>query len=264
MTFATPSGSRTSDADEARAVQVVMAGLSQLIETGAISKQQVLLALNLTGVGREAPGLPLFTFKGSGKTCPVRKLGPFTLDEIRTAVRRERKPPPPPRVQVNKGDDDDPKLEWEENPADPRYRDELVAYEQEMRSAESRAFIDKVLWYCVVTDTKTEEARAEVQAARDFLVELGRPKEEVDAISDHMIYVKHVCIKSGADVQELQQFVMGQSIPSEEQIAEAEATFRGDVPGAPDRQLAYAEDGRAPQPVLVVGVGDPVVGDVHS
>lgn len=253
-----PSGSAAVGAGEVdpEIVKQLLNALSVVVSRGAISKQQVLIALNMTtGVGREAPEMPEFVFESSGKVARIRRLGPFTLDEIRTAVRIERKPPLPPTVKVNKGLDDEPVWEFEENYADPMYRRALLQYEQDCRNMEAKTFVDWMIKYSVIIEPDLDE----VAVIRQLLVDMGRKPEAVEAMSDRELYVKHVCIKDQNDLMKLQTFVMGQSIPTEEQVAAAEATFPGDVQEAPDRRLAYAEDGREPQLVTNLGDGDSVV-----
>lgn len=183
--------------------------------------------------GRNVVPLPTFTFPGSGISCQVRRLGPFTMDAISRQVRAERHPPKPPIVMVNYGTEESPEWKTEENPADPNYKEALVEYERDIEEEGSRKIIDTIINHAIVVDIDYDE----VQNMRSFLLDLGVSREELDAMSDHSIYVKHICIKSGEDLKQLQSFVIGESVPTEARVVAHEDSFLGEVQGEATKEL---------------------------
>jgi len=200
----------------------LISALQVAIENGMLTTDQVMGSVKPKQKGRKVQKLPEFTFPGSGITVRIRQLGPFTLDQINRQVREEIEPPPVPKSMVNYGTPEKPDMHVEENPADPEYKKALAEYERKIEESGARETIDTIIKHAVVVEVDDDE----VQAMRDFLLDLGTPKNELDAISDHMIYVKHVCIKTAKDLQELQKFVIGESLPTEERVQAHEDSFR--------------------------------------
>jgi len=225
MTSGTLNGSELIEMKEK-----ILLILSQLISNGDISKSEV-IKLFPGSKGRSAPDLPEFTFPTSKITVGVRVMGPFTLDAISRRVRNEIDPPRPPQTIVNYGTEDNPDWKTEENPADKEYKDALIKYEEEIGNTSARRMIDVIIENAVVVDYDEDEVRS----TRELLISLGVDRSEVDAMSDHSIYVKHSCIKSTKDLTDLQNFVMGQSVPTEALVKAHEDSFRGDVQGEADR-----------------------------
>lgn len=197
--------------------------LKAMVEKGLLTREQVLSTVKPKG--RAAPPLPEFTFPDSGVTVSIRKMGPFTLDLVRTSLLEKHQPPSPPMVEVNYGTEDKPEMKLEANPADPAYKEQLAAYEVEIAEKSGREVIEAIIENAVVVDVDLEE----VKSARVMLERLGTDPEEVVRMSDHAVYVKHVCIKSSKDLTQLQEVVLGESIPSEAAVRRHEDTFRGEV-----------------------------------
>lgn len=210
--------------DAAKALKLIQHAVS----TGLLSKAEVIRAAG--GKGRQVAELPEFTFKGSGIAVGVRKLGPFTIDELRLALSRETKPPEPPVVRVYYGEAEDPKPDdpdWKEeyNEADPKYREDMAAYEAEQTEKLGRRVIDTIIEFAVEAFPDKDE----VARTRAFLHKMGVPQEKIDQLSDHDVWVKHVCIKTQEDLTDLQNFVLGRSIPSEQHVQAHVDTFQRDV-----------------------------------
>lgn len=203
------------------------------IDRGVVSKDQVFKSMKVKG--RSVPDLPKFTFKGSGITVGIRKLGPFTIDAIGRQMRTERKPPVVPKVMANYGSKEAPNMVLEENPADPEYQAELARYEREVEDAGGRRILDTIIKHAVVLDDIDYDAVAEM---REFLSSVGITQEELDKTTDQEIYVKHICIKIPTDISDLQEFVIGESLPSEEAVQAHEDSFRGNVQGQADTKVS--------------------------
>lgn len=206
--------------------------LQVAVDRKIIDPDQIIKTLRPKTKGRKVSDLPMFTFS-SGISVGIRTLGPFTIDAIQRSIRQEKKKPAPPRTQVNYGTEESPDFRWEENPADPNYKEELSKYEQEIEDAGGRRLIDTIINRAITVDVDYEE----VSNMREFLVELGTPKDEVDVMTDHEIYIKHVCIKSPTDLTRLQQFVIGESMPTEERVQAHEDSFRGNVSRKTDQEV---------------------------
>ena len=207
--------------------------LSVAIDRNVITANQIISQVKPRAKGRKVTDLPSFTFKGSGIEVKIRTLGPFTLDAISRSVREEIQPPDVPRVMVNYGTSDKPDFKMEENPADPEYKKVLEEYERKIGEEGGRKTIDTIINHAVVAEIDEEE----VQAMRLFLLDLGVSKEELDRQTDHAIYIKHVCIKTANDLTDLQNFVIGQSVPTEERVKAHEDSFRGEVQGETNQEM---------------------------
>jgi hypothetical protein len=261
-----PTGSSAKSDGVESETGTLIEGLILALEAGTIDKDEVLKALNVKRQkGRKAPPLPEFTFEGSGITVNIRRMGPFTLDQIRLSLQREEggKGPRPPMVEVNYGTKDQPDMRSEENPADPAYKEALAVFQKETTEKEGRKFIDTIVNHAVVCELGEEELE-EIAHARAFLIGLGADADEVKAISDHEIYVKHVCVKSTGDLKLLQEAVIGESIPTEERIQAQEATFRGNVQEETPEILGRAPVGDELQQHTGLGVGSAVVGYIQE
>lgn len=239
--------------------------LKLALAEGVLSISDVLRAVKPKG--RATPELPEFVFPGSGITVKVRKLGPFTIEAISTAARSRREKeetpaPKPPLAQVNYGTPEEPDYRWEENPADPDYKRALAKHEEESGQAEGLAIADTIIRSAVVAELD-ETALQEISVMREFLVSIGTPAEIVEKMTDHEVYVKHVCIKSTKDLSSLQDFVIGESIPTEAVVQEEERSFKSDVPETTHRAVPNATVGDSLQNGTGLGVRGPVVGDIH-
>lgn len=246
------------DMDRDEAAEKILEVLRSALDRDIISKDQVLRAIKPKG--RAAPELPEFTFPGSGITVKVRRLGPFTLDMMSRQARAEDPPPPVPTRMVNYGTEDEPVWEREENPADPEYRKLLEEYENKIEESGGRQVIDTIIKNAVIADIDYEE----VDYMRSFLLELGSPKEEVDAMSDHMVYVKHICIKNGDDLTKLQKFVIGESVPTEERVQAHEDAFRGQVSGQANQTVQDSDVRDKTQHIPGLGNGNSVVEPIYE
>lgn len=216
------------------AAERILSAVKAAVSAGLLTSEQVFKHLGVRPKGRAARPLPEFTFPGSGVVVQIRRMGPFTLESVKMALAAEKEIPKPPKVQVNYGTQDKPEYHWEENPADPKYAEELIKYQAELGEQTGRRVIDLIIKHAVEVDPDPEEVRN----TREFLIDLGTPAEDVERLSDKELYIKHVCIVSGLDLVALQQFVIGQSVPTEERIKAHEDSFRGNVSGQATEQVS--------------------------
>lgn len=153
-----------------------------------------------------------FTFKDSGQVVGIQKVSPLLMIRL-----RERFPAPkPPKQQVDYGDG---KVVYEENPAHPEYRDEVLQYEQDMELKIRRMLIKRG----VIIDWN-DDKKAELENVRAFWRETF--EEELDA-DDDVAFVSYVCVGSDSDLEEFIEALLKRSQPTEEAVNEASARFQG-------------------------------------
>jgi len=76
--------------------------------------------------GRTVPALPEHTFKDSGITIRIRKVGPTTQQRLAQQIIKDNPEPQPPVVETEVGP--------EKNEADPEYIEKLAAWNTETRN----------------------------------------------------------------------------------------------------------------------------------
>lgn len=219
------------------AKQSLLSAISEAIDAGLLTPQEVAKAGRVKG--RTVAPLPKFIFPDSGITVGIRKLGPFTLDKIRLGLAKKMQPPPPPVVKVNYGTEADPDWKEEPNPADPEYKKALAEHEATIEQAMGMELIQKILTFSVDVDID----EGEVERAKQLLLDLGTPPEELEGMSSQRVYLEHVCIKSPRDLAELQQAVTGMSMPSEANVQMHVDTFQRPIQGEAPIQLSGAPIG---------------------
>lgn len=173
--------------------------------------------------GRKVPPLPSFTFKETGVTVQIRRLGPFTMDDIRKKLLKERKPPEVPEVVVEVGD---ARVKTrEKNYLDPDYVTARSEYETWLRTTIAEKMVDLMVQYCIVCDPEPEIVSDMRELAQQIDPEVN------ESMSDKQIYIRYYLLSSPQAVEEVQNFIMGRSMPTEEVVQEQIDTFQGDVQG---------------------------------
>lgn len=172
--------------------------------------------------GRRAP-LPTYFFEGVGIEVQIKRLGPFTLDEIRKTLLKERKAPKPPVVLVEVGEDK-VKLK-EENPHDPDFIKETIEYNEWLNSQVAERMINLMINYCIVCEVESDV----VEERRAMLGIIGADISE--QYSDREVYVRHYLLSTADDLDKVQRFILGQSMPTQEAVQEHIDTFPGGVQG---------------------------------
>lgn len=193
--------------------------------------------------GRKAPDHPQFTFPDSGYTVRVRKIGPWTLDQIRLSLRRVRREPPVPIIDVEDGEypDGRPRYRKEANPADPDFKIARQEYENWLAETAGYRILDLIVSSCVIPD-KDDIDQEEIAFQRSILIRTGPledpEKEEhakkVGAMSDEEIFVRCICLQSNRDMTALQGFVLSRGTPTPELIDEQVSAFQPEIQGDPD------------------------------
>ena len=172
--------------------------------------------------GRNAP-LPTYLFETTGVEVQVRRLGPFTMDEIRKTLQKEQKAPQPPRIQVRVGEADVPM--WEENLQDPDYLQAVRDYHTWLSTSMANKVLDLMVNYCIVCEVDDE-------AVTDKRAMLGIIDPALnDEYSDREVYVRYYLLATPQDLESVQRFILGQSMPTEEAVQEHVDTFPGGVQG---------------------------------
>jgi hypothetical protein len=128
---------------------------------------------------------------------------------------------------------------WAEapNPHEPDYAAALRAYEAQLNQASGAKLLGLLQDYAILTPTDA----AAVDAYRTAMAAAGvAPPED-----DRALFCWSILAPTSRDQQQLIAFVLGLSEPQREAVAAHQATFRGDVPGAPAGPLPDAAGARA-------------------
>jgi hypothetical protein len=173
--------------------------------------------------GRVAPPLPEHTFKDSGITIKIRKVGPTTQQRLAQQIMKEIPEPLPPIVETELGS--------EANPADPAYLESKADWDQQTRNElTQRMMLIAALEAEVVID---DAARADIARKRRHLKIIGIPYENnpdmTDAENEKVFYILHVAAATPEDLGEFSQAVLRRSVPTEEAVQAQIATFQRDV-----------------------------------
>lgn len=222
--------------------------------------------------GRKAPDLPEFTFPDSGYTVRVRRVGPWTLDQISQSVRQLRRPPSIPTINVPDQYDDAGNIRsyrLELNDADPQYKQDVKEYETWVQTAAGYRLLDVIVSSCVVIN-KDDMDEEEIASHRRALVLAGpgddddpelaeRHRKKIESMPDEEIFVRCVCMATSEDMTSLQQFVTSRSMPTIQEVDEQVQNFRPEV-----QRSAVVQDQNTVERVLVqsefpVGDGYPLV-----
>lgn len=173
--------------------------------------------------GRRVPPLPTFTFKSLEVTVSIRRLGTFAMDDIRKSLMRERRRPEPPMVTVEVGE---MAVKMKEpNPNDPAYLQELVEYDTWLSTTVAERMLALMCNYCIVCEVEDE-------IVEDRRVMLGMIDPALNGeYSDREVYVRHYLLSDSRELQEVQQFILGQSMPTQEAVDDHIDTFQRDVQG---------------------------------
>lgn len=152
-----------------------------------------------------------FTFPDSGRVVHTRRIAPMLLRDL----QRSFKPPKPPKqeVQFEKG------VRFVPNASDPEYLEALEDYQGELG--------ERIMRLVVTLGVVCEVPAEEVAALRATMTEQGITLDP----SDLYVYISRICAQSNADLEALQQAVLGQSTVTEAGVEEAKERFPGDVPG---------------------------------
>jgi hypothetical protein len=158
------------------------------------------------------------TLPDSGRQVRIKFVGPLLMNDIRKAVKRAVGPKPaPPMQEVDYGNGT---KKTEPNPLHPEYE----AAVQEWTVAQGQVLLEKLLRYGVEAEMdEADQARlAELRADPDL---------ELPA-DDRLAFLTRIVAGTERDQEALQDAILGRAQPTDKAVADALATFRGDVPGA--------------------------------
>jgi len=174
--------------------------------------------------GRIVPALPEHTFKDSGVTIRIRKVGPTTQQRLAQAIMQESPAPPVPIVETELGK--------EPNLADPQYMADTEKWEQQTRNElTNRLMLIAALEAEVTID---DSARAEIARKKRHLQLIRIPHADradlTDEENERVFYILNVCAATPEDLGEFGQAVLRRSVPTEEAVQSQIATFSRDLP----------------------------------
>lgn len=174
--------------------------------------------------GRVTPPLPEHTFKDSGITVKIRKVGPTTQQRLAQAIMKEHPEPPVPVVTTELGP--------EPNPADPSYLLIKAEWEQTTNlQLRDRLMLIAALEAEVVID---DQAQADIARKQRHLKLIGIPYEANPDLTpeenEKVFYILHIAAGTPDDLREFGDAVLRRSVPTEEAVQAQIATFQRDLP----------------------------------
>ncbi len=166
-------------------------------------------------------GLTEFVCKDTGITLRIRHI-PFTVtDRFFKQYEADHPAPKPPTNEVDYGDNEKVK---EPNLADPTYLRRLGRYEKERGEVVNEQA--KRLFTQLAVECEVDAAA--VTALRAAMTQLG---VELD-VDDKFVYVWQIAVGTMEGHNELMSAIQRRLQPTEEGIAEARQSFRGQVQGS--------------------------------
>lgn len=173
--------------------------------------------------GRTPPALPEHTFKDSGITIKIRKVGPTTQQQLARAIMRDM---PEPAVPVT-----DTELGPEPNAADPGYLLAKAAWDTATNNEmNTRMLLIAALEAEVVID---DAARIDIKRKQRHMQLIGIPYEPnpdlTDAENEKVFYILHVAAATADDLREFGDAVLRRSVPTEEAVQAQISTFQRDL-----------------------------------
>lgn len=190
-----------------------------------------ILADRVNGRYTSVSGPPMHTFRDSGVTVKLHKLGPLTNNEIIQAAQRELadEKPQPPVVEVDYGQG----TTQEPNEGDPVYVKRLSAWQAKCNAlANERLF---KLACLVAVEVSLTDADKQAIAQRKRLLRLAAHLDWQDdpALTqdenDQIFYITHIACASPDDLKEFYQAIATRSQPTEAAVQSHKDSFPGDV-----------------------------------
>ena len=173
--------------------------------------------------GRIAPALPQHTFKDTGITIGIRKVGPSTQQSIAQAIMRDMPEPPIPVIETELGP--------EQNAADPAYIAAKAEWSQKTRAELTRRIM---LIAALEADVTIDDRAREDSARRRRSLRLAKTPYDDDPDltpeeNERVFYVLHVAAGTPEDLGEFGDVVLRRSVPTEEAVQSQIATFQRDL-----------------------------------
>ena len=180
--------------------------------------------VNGTQRGRVVRPLPEHTFKDSGITVKIRKVGPTTQQRLAQQIMKDY---PEPAIPIT-----DTELGPEPNAADPSYLLAKAEWDQKTNGENLRRLM---LIAALEAEVEIDDrARADIARKKRHLKLIGIPHEDnpdlTEAENEKVFYILNVAAATPEDLGEFGQAVLRRSVPTEEAVQAQIATFRGDLP----------------------------------
>ena len=193
--------------------------MSQLMEHVNGTRQQ----------GRNSPPLPEHTFKDSGITIKIRKIGPTTYQRLAQAIMRDMPDPDPP---LNDPNSEAAELGEKYNRADADWLEACAAREQERRVELSNRVMRLA---ALEAEFEIDDAaRVNIVRKKRHLALVGIPYEDDPKLTteenEKVFYILQIAAATTEDWGECFQAVMRRSVPTEEAVQAQIATFQRDLP----------------------------------
>lgn len=174
--------------------------------------------------GRVVPALPQHTFKDTGITIGIRKVGPSTHQSLAMDIMKEMPKPPIPVVTTELGP--------EPNAADPAYIAAVEKWDQETRAELTRRLM--LIAALEAEVTIDDRARADIARRKRSLQIAKTPHEDDPELTpeenERVFYILHIAAGTPEDLGEFGEVVLRRSVPTEEAVQKQIATFQRDIP----------------------------------
>lgn len=154
------------------------------------------------------------TLPDSGATVRILFVSPMLLNDLRKRAQRGLEKPAPPLQEVDYGNGS---KKSQPNPLHPDY----VAALREYNTAMGQKFIELMFKWGVECDIDGEKVRAmRALAAED---EIDLPAD------DRTLYLTRILATTAADIEALQDAILGRAQPTEQAVSEKLETFQRDL-----------------------------------
>lgn len=213
------------------------------------------VAAKVRNKGRKVPALPTYFFETAGVEVQIRRLGPFTMDDIRKKLLKERKRPQPPTYPVEIGEMRVKVME--ENPNDPGYIREVAEWQTWFQTSMAEKMLELMIDYCIVCEVDLDDVAQQREMLNIVDPELNA------TMSDRHVYIRYHLMCTPGDLEGVQKFILGQSMPTQEAVEEHIDSFPSNVPGEGPVQTPGAPIRVPLQPDAFMGIGVPMVRDIH-
>jgi hypothetical protein len=176
--------------------------------------------------GRAVRPLPEHTFKDSGITIKIRKVGPTTQQRLAQQIMKEQPEPVVPVIDTELGP--------EPNAADPTYLAAKAAWDRATSTALNERLLLIAALECEVTIDDT--AWADIARKQRHLQLIGIPHADNPELTaeenEKVFYILNVAAATPEDLGEFGAAVMHRSIPTEDAVQAQIATFPDSIQGA--------------------------------
>jgi hypothetical protein len=172
-------------------------------------------------MGVKAGEIWYFVSPDTGVSLPTKKIHLQLLQDLERTIRKQMPEPKPPLQKVDYGNGPVD----EANLAEPGYVAAMDKWEKDFRSEQTRRTQELILKMGVYPALiLSDEQKSQIKALREEMMEEYQIELDPD---DRFVYVWNICLQSADDLNDLIQFMIRRSQPTEGAIQEKIKSFRG-------------------------------------